>query len=175
MTETAYIGLGSNLGDREAYLKAGLSELSAHPEVQIKKVSSIYETTPIGYTRQPLFLNAVAALETTIPAPSLLLKMQDIEAHHQRQRTIHWGPRTLDLDLLLYGSKQIDSPDLMLPHPHLTERCFVLAPLCEIAPTLRHPGTDRSLQSHYQSLDCARQLRRIHTSQPVLHSRSSCT
>ena len=175
MTEMAYIGLGSNLGDREAYLKAGLSELNSLPEVQIKTVSSVYETTPVGYTRQPFFLNAVAALETIIPARSLLLKMQDIEAHHQRQRIIHWGPRTLDLDLLLYGRQQIDSPELMLPHPHLTERCFVLAPLCEIAPTLRHPCTNRLLQSHYQSLDCARQLRRIDTPELVLHNCSTFT
>ena len=172
MTETAYIGMGSNLGDRQAYLEAGLKELTAHPEIQLGAVSSVYETAPVGYTQQPFFLNAVVALETVVPPAALLQILQQIEAHHHRKRTIHWGPRTLDLDLLLYGQRRIDSAELVLPHPHLAERCFVLAPLCEIAPTLRHPCTSKLLHSHYQSLECAQQLRRIDTPSLILHSRA---
>ena len=159
MPDRVYIGLGSNLGDRQGYLEAGLADLAAVPGVQFGAISSVYETAPQGFADQPFFFNAAIAVGTTLSPPDLLQIMQQIEERHHRQRTIHWGPRTLDLDLLLYGECRIDTPLLVLPHPHLTERCFVLAPLCEIAPALCHPDTGRPLSSYYQQLDCSRQLR----------------
>ena len=161
MAEKAYIGTGSNLGDRQAYLEAGLTELKAVPDIRLDAVSAVYETAPLGYTNQPLFLNAAASIETTLFPEELLQVMQGIETRHHRQRLIHWGPRTLDLDLLLYAEYQINTQQLVLPHPRLVERCFVLAPLCEIAPDLRHPRTGRLLSSCCEGLDCTRQVHKI--------------
>ncbi len=167
MAETAYIGLGSNLADRTAYLQAGSTELGALPQVQLGRFSSIYETPAIGYIDQPDFLNAVFSLTTTLAPPDLLAAMQKIEAHHLRQRTIHWGPRTLDLDLLLYGTCQIDTGDLILPHPRIHERCFVLAPLCEIAPHLAHPVTGKLFTTYYRELGCDCQVKKADTLAPI--------
>jgi len=153
--------LGSNLDDRQSYLQAGLTELDALPEVKIKKISSLYETFPVGYTDQPDFLNAVCSLTTSLPPMDLLVAMQEIEAHHHRQRTIHWGPRTLDLDLLLYNTCQITNKKLTLPHPHMHERCFVLAPLYEIAPHLVHPTTGEHFTTYCRELACSSQVKEI--------------
>ena len=117
--------MGSNLGDRQAYLQAGLEAIAALKGIRVAAVSSVYETAPVGYTDQPFFLNAVVAVETDIPAAELLASMQAIEARHERQRRVHWGPRTLDLDLLLYGDHLIDTDRLRVPHPHIAERGFV--------------------------------------------------
>jgi len=161
MPEKAYIGLGSNLGDRQAYLTGGLQALGDLPGTRIEALSSLFETPPAGYLDQPFFLNAAAALQTSIPPEELLQAMQVIEASHHRQRTLPWGPRTLDLDLLLYGNRILCTHTLILPHPRLTERCFVLAPLGEIEPDLRHPCTGQRLMDYYQALNCNRQVRRL--------------
>ncbi len=161
MAELAFVALGSNLGDRHAYLESALATLAALDGVEVQGASSVYETAPVGYTDQPYFLNAAAALHTTLPPEDLLLGLQRIEAHHQRQRQIHWGPRTLDLDLLLHGQRTAATPILQLPHPRMLDRCFVLAPLCELAPDLRHPCTGRPLSAHYEELACQDQLRRV--------------
>ena len=160
MNELAFVALGSNLGDRQAYLESGLAALAALAGVELHKTSSVYETAPVGYTDQPFFLNAAAALRTTLSPEELLLGLQEIEARHQRQRQVHWGPRTLDLDLLLHGQRTAHSPALQLPHPRMLDRCFVLAPLCEIAPDLCHPCTGRPLRAYYRELACQDQLRR---------------
>jgi len=161
MAEQAYIGIGSNLEDRRAYLQAGLTEVVAVPGVELEAVSSVYETAPLGPVDQPFFLNAVFSVRTTLSPAKLLGAMQAIENRHHRQRRIRWGPRTLDLDLLLYGQVQVETEDLVLPHPHMAERCFVLVPLCEIAPDLRHPRTGRPFAAGLRELDCARQARRV--------------
>ena len=161
MNELAFVALGSNLGDRQAYLESGLTALTALAGVEVQRTSSVYETAPVGYTDQPFFLNAVAALRTTLSPEELLWGLQQIETRHQRQRQIHWGPRTLDLDLLLHGQYINCSPTLQLPHPHMLDRCFVLAPLCEIAPDLCHPATGRPLGAYYRDLTCQDQLRCI--------------
>lgn len=160
MTELAFVALGSNQGDRRAYLQAGLDDLAALEGVEVQGASAVYETAPVGYTDQPFFLNAAASLRTTLDPESLLLGLQQIEARHLRQRQIHWGPRTLDLDLLLHGSHTAATPALQLPHPRMLDRCFVLAPLCDLAPDLPHPCTGRLLGDHYRDLDCRDQLRR---------------
>jgi 2-amino-4-hydroxy-6-hydroxymethyldihydropteridine diphosphokinase len=160
MPELAFVALGSNLGDRRAYLESGLAALAGLEGVEVHKASSVYETAPVGYTDQPFFLNAAAAVQTTLSPEELLQVLQAIEAQHQRQRQIHWGPRTLDLDLLLHGQRTAATPALQLPHPRMLDRCFVLAPLCELAPELCHPCTGRTLSAHYQEMACQDQLRR---------------
>lgn len=161
MTELAYIGIGSNLGDRRAHLETGLEELTAVPGVKLESVSSAYETAPQGYTDQPSFLNAVFSVRTTLSPHDLLLIMQEIENRHHRHRHLHWGPRTLDLDLLLYGDCRIETEDLVLPHPRITERCFVLAPLCEIAPDLCHPCSGQLFTENLQTIASAQQFHRV--------------
>jgi 2-amino-4-hydroxy-6-hydroxymethyldihydropteridine diphosphokinase len=138
----AYVGLGSNLGDREATIRAALTDLDAAAGVEVAAVSALIETDPVGYARQPRFLNGVAALDTELPARRLLDLLLQVEARFGRDRAAvpAQGPRTLDLDLLLYGDAEIDEPGLTVPHPRLHERAFVLAPLAEVAPGLNIPG-----------------------------------
>ena len=141
LTEHAFIALGSNLDDRQALLQGGLDALRAVSGIDVLSVSSIYETAPHGYTDQPAFLNAVCCAETDRSPKTVLAEMHLIEHHFGRQRHIHWGPRTLDLDLLLMGDVCLNSSQLTLPHPHIGERDFVLVPLLQIAPELRNPDT----------------------------------
>jgi 2-amino-4-hydroxy-6-hydroxymethyldihydropteridine diphosphokinase/dihydroneopterin aldolase len=131
----AYVGLGSNLGDREAAI------LGAAARLEAKRLSAIRETGPWGKVDQPRFLNAVAEVETELPARALLERLLQIEREFGRTRDgERWGPRTLDLDLLLYGSERLEEPGLSVPHPHLHERLFVLEPLAELDPGLEVPG-----------------------------------
>jgi 2-amino-4-hydroxy-6-hydroxymethyldihydropteridine diphosphokinase len=138
----AYVGLGSNLGDREATIRAALVELGAAESVEVVAVSRLIETEPVGYVDQPRFLNGAAALDTELAPRALLELLLDVEARFGRDRAAvpAEGPRTLDLDLLLYGEARIDEPGLRVPHPRLHERAFVLAPLAELAPGLDVPG-----------------------------------
>ena len=153
MPEQAYIAIGSNLGDRRAYLEAGFSEVAALPSTRITAVSRAYETPPLGPVAQPDFLNAVFAIETSLAPEPLLAALLAAEKKYQRQRRIHWGPRTLDLDLLLYGECVVESAALTLPHPHMHERSFVLVPLCEIAPRLSHLVTGRPFTEYLAELN----------------------
>lgn len=153
MPERAYIAIGSNLGDRRAHLEAGLKEVASLPNTRLAEVSHAYETPPMGPVAQPDFLNAVFAIKTSLAPMSLLAALLAAEKKHQRQRRIHWGPRTLDLDLLLYGEYIFKSATLTLPHPHMHERSFVLVPLCEIAPRLSHPVTGRPFAAYLAALN----------------------
>ena len=135
----AAVSLGSNLGDRRAFILHGLKGLAALPGTRLIAVSSIYETDPVGGPEQGAYLNAAALLETTLTPHELLNHLLEIERTAGRERAVRWGPRTLDLDLLLYGDRVIDDARLILPHPRLTGRSFVLTPLTEIAPDLVHP------------------------------------
>jgi len=138
----AFVGLGSNLGDREHTLERALEELAAAPGVELVASSAPIETDPVGFLDQPRFLNAVAVLETRLEARELLELLLDVERRFGRRRegVPPQGPRTLDLDLLLYGEARIDEPGLRVPHPRLHERAFVLGPLAEVAPGLEVPG-----------------------------------
>jgi len=138
----AYVALGANLGDRESTIRAALAALDATPGVAVVAVSALVETDPVGYLDQPRFLNGAASLETTLPARELLELLLEVEARFGRRRedVPAQGPRTLDLDLLLYGHEEIDEPGLRIPHPRLHERRFVLEPLAELAPSLEIPG-----------------------------------
>jgi 2-amino-4-hydroxy-6-hydroxymethyldihydropteridine diphosphokinase len=132
---TAYVGLGSNLGDREELIRRAAALIGA------TRLSSIVETEPWGYEDQPRFLNAVAQIETRLGARDLLDRLLEVERGLGRERVgPRWGPRTLDLDLLLYGNEEIDEPGLVVPHPRLAERLFVLEPLAELVPAQRIPG-----------------------------------
>ncbi len=140
MLTTAYIGLGSNLGDKEANIKKALELLGAAPGVQVKKVASLYRTAPLYKPKQDMFLNTVAEIETSLNPHEFLKLCKDIEKELERTPTVRWGPRTIDLDLLLYGNDKICTSDLVVPHPRMTERAFVMAPLAEIEPELVVPG-----------------------------------
>lgn len=136
----AYVALGANLGDPIATIRAALGALANLPESRVVHSSSLYRTAPVGELEQPEFINAVAALETTLAPEALLDALLDIETRFGRIREQKNGPRTLDLDLLLYANQQLDLPRLTLPHPRLHLRAFVLYPLAEIAPDLHLPG-----------------------------------
>lgn len=136
-----YVGLGSNLGDREGTIRQALERLEADGRIEVLAVSSLRETDPVGYLDQPRFLNGAAALRTELPARALLERLQDVERELGRDRSgPRFGPRTIDLDLLLYGSETVDEPGLEIPHPRLAERRFVLEPLAELNGSLEVPG-----------------------------------
>jgi 2-amino-4-hydroxy-6-hydroxymethyldihydropteridine diphosphokinase len=137
-----FVSLGSNLSDPALQLQRAIETFAQSPQLQIKKISSIYQTKPIGPVQQDDFLNAVISFTTLLTPDELLGFLQQLEAKHQRLRAIKWGPRTLDCDLLLYGNKHIDLPHLTVPHPEMKNRGFVLIPLAEIAPDLILPNGD---------------------------------
>ncbi|MGO4111325.1 2-amino-4-hydroxy-6-hydroxymethyldihydropteridine diphosphokinase [Paenibacillus sp. YAF4_2] len=137
----AYIALGSNLGDREELLRQAVERLKQQSGVQIVKVSGIYETDPVGYTDQPAFLNMAVSVKTSLSPNELLHALFDAEQLLGRIRDIRWGPRTIDLDLLLYGDVTMDDEELTLPHPRMMERAFVLVPLRDVIDS-SHPLQD---------------------------------
>jgi len=141
----AYIGLGSNLDDPERQVRVACGRIAALPSSWLLACSSLYATTPVGPVDQPAFINAVACIETALRAGDLLAALQGIERDQGRLRDgTRWGPRTLDLDLLLHGGRMLDEPGLTLPHPEIARRAFVLVPLAEIAPPdLVIPGQGR--------------------------------
>jgi 2-amino-4-hydroxy-6-hydroxymethyldihydropteridine diphosphokinase len=137
----AYVGLGANLGDREQNLRRAVELLAAEPGIELVAVSSFRETDPVGYLDQPRFLNGACTVETDLTASELLERLLAVERALGRERGTgpRWGPRAIDLDLLLYGEETVDEPGLTVPHPRLTERSFALEPLVELAPGLRLP------------------------------------
>jgi 2-amino-4-hydroxy-6-hydroxymethyldihydropteridine diphosphokinase len=137
---TAFVGIGSNLGEREINLGRALELLSAEDGIEVSAVSEIRETEPVGPVEQGPFLNGAARLETSLAPRELLERLLAVENRLGRVRTERWGPRTIDLDLLLYGNERIDEPGLTVPHPRLHERRFVLEPLADLDPTLEIPA-----------------------------------
>lgn len=135
--EAVYLSLGSNLGDRVANLRTGIELLSA-ANVRVTKISSFYETEPVDYLDQPWFLNCVLEAETSLAPLTLLHALRSIEAKLGSKKEFAKGPRLLDIDILLYGNQTIAQPELQIPHPRMLQRNFVLAPLAEIAPALKH-------------------------------------
>jgi 2-amino-4-hydroxy-6-hydroxymethyldihydropteridine diphosphokinase len=142
-TVTACVALGSNLDDPRAKVLHGVGALAALPQTRLLACSRLYRTPPWGIIEQPDFVNAAARLETSLPPRALLDALRMIETRAGRVRTIRNGPRVLDLDLLLYGDRTVDEPDLVVPHPRLCERAFVLLPLADVAPELEVPGHGR--------------------------------
>lgn len=149
----AFVALGSNLGDRMHYINSALNLLQEEEDIHVTELSRVYETEPLGYTEQGKFLNGVARIETSISADALLQKLMKIEQLLERKRDIRWGPRTIDLDLLFFDQDIISHSELEVPHPRLTERMFVMAPLNEIAPMWVHP------QNNMRIFELTEQLR----------------
>jgi 2-amino-4-hydroxy-6-hydroxymethyldihydropteridine diphosphokinase len=136
----AYVGLGANLDDPRRQVERALDELDAMPHSRLVEKSSLYRSAPIGHASQPEFVNAVAGIQTSLPAQQLLAELQQVEAAHGRRRSFANAPRTLDLDLLLFADSVIAETTLTVPHPRMHERAFVLKPLIEIAPDIDIPG-----------------------------------
>lgn len=149
---TAYIGMGSNIGDRESNLDTALEMLRMQEGIEVTAVSSYLNTAPVGYTEQPDFLNAVAELRTSLTPAQLLEVCRRVEQELKRVRIIRWGPRTIDLDILLYGNMVINEEDLIIPHPRMQEREFVLYPLNEIAPQAIHPVMKKTVNELLREL-----------------------
>jgi len=143
MDNTAFIAIGSNIGDRLQYLKDGIKLMDAHDKIKVVIASSVYETDPVGFTDQDAFLNMVIQVKTALGPYELLDELLLIEENLGRKREIKWGPRTLDLDILLYNQENIESEKLIVPHPRMHERAFVLVPLLEIDSHIKLPGMVR--------------------------------
>lgn len=148
-----YLGLGSNLEDREGNIRRAVSVIADHPQIEVVRVSSMYETTPVGFKDQPDFINAVVLIETTLSPRELYDTVHKIEELLGRKRTFRWGPRVIDIDILLYGNETIDEKGLRIPHPMLMARRFVLEPLAEIAPDLALPDGRTALESARESAE----------------------
>ena len=136
---TAYLGLGSNIGERELQLEQAVTFLNSEEGIKVTQVSPIYETKPVGYTEQPDFLNMCIEISTELEALDLLKVCMMVEQQLHRVRNERWGPRTIDIDILLYDQSVIQSPDLEVPHPRMTERAFVMVPLNDIASNVVEP------------------------------------
>lgn len=157
----AYVGLGSNVGDREAMLRAALDLLADMPSTALARVSSFYDTEPMGDVEQPWFLNAVAELDSDLSPGQVMWNLQRIERGLGRVRNERWGPRTIDLDLLLVDSGAVDEPGLTVPHAELLNRPFALIPLLEIDPQLKDPRTGESLAQHLKKLNDRHVVNRV--------------
>ena len=158
MKKTAYLSLGSNLGDRRANLRNAIGKFLNLGN--LVAVSSFYETEPVEFTEQPWFLNCAVALQTELKAEDFLKEIMNIEREMGRQRTIPKGPRTIDIDILLFGKAVMRTPQLTIPHPAMHERRFVLEPLAEIAPDIRHPILKQSICELLSALSATSQAAR---------------
>ncbi len=134
-----YVGLGSNLGNKKENLVNAINRIDAHEEIQVKDKSDFHETAPVGGPPQPDYVNCAIELETEIGPQTLLKEFKKIERELGRKPGMRWGPRTIDLDILLYGDRIISDHNLKIPHEHMHKRVFVLEPLCEISPDIKHP------------------------------------
>lgn len=153
MTVRVYLALGSNIGDREQYLRRAVELLQAVPGLSVRKLSAVYETEPVGYEEQPAFLNMVVAAETELSPTQLLDTVLAIEREMGRVRVIRWGPRLIDIDILLYGEEMITLPDLQIPHPRMLERGFVLLPLRDVwEEDAFFPHSRKTLQEYIDAL-----------------------
>jgi 2-amino-4-hydroxy-6-hydroxymethyldihydropteridine diphosphokinase len=144
-----YIALGSNIGDRRDYIEKATQAIDLLPECKVLEVAPIIETKPQGYTEQPNFFNTVIAVETSLTAEELLRNMLEIELQLDRKRTIRWGPRTIDIDILFYGQEIIEQSNLVIPHPRLHERDFVLIPMRSLNKDFIHPILGQTIEQIY--------------------------
>jgi 2-amino-4-hydroxy-6-hydroxymethyldihydropteridine diphosphokinase len=158
MPKLAYLSLGSNVGDRVAHLRDAIARLESIGRVV--SVSSFYETEPVEVTDQPWFLNCAVGLETALTAEQLMARLLQIEQERGRRRVQKKGPRTIDIDILLFDDLILDSPDVTIPHPAMQKRRFVLEPLAEIAAEARHPGIKKTIRELLEELPAGQSVRR---------------
>jgi 2-amino-4-hydroxy-6-hydroxymethyldihydropteridine diphosphokinase len=158
---TCYLGLGANKGDRKDNIKTALTTLGDRPGISLVKYSSIYETEPVGVTRQPEFYNCVAEIMTAMEPHQLLKVLKGIEYELGRKPNTHLLPRPIDIDILLYGDMEVDSLDLMIPHSRLTRRAFVLIPLLEINPDALHPISRKSLKEYFNEIKPPQKVKKV--------------
>ena len=151
--EIAAVGLGSNIGDKIANIKKALAALDRVPRTKLKQRSRFYRTAPIGKTDQDWFVNAAALVETYLSPRELLEALLELENQMGRVRKEKWGPRLIDLDLLFYGDRILEEDGLIVPHPFMPQRLFVLTPLCDIAPDWRHPTLERTCRELAETVD----------------------
>ena len=164
LVATVYVSLGSNVGDRADFVTRAIVKLSKHPQMEVRSHSELYETEPLEMPDQEWFVNAVVRIETPLAPMSLLDALQGLEAEMQREQTVTWGPRAIDLDILLYDDLLVAEPRLMIPHIRMHDRAFVLVPLAEIAPDATHPILGLSVQDMLAGLKTATVVR------PLAHS-----
>ncbi len=155
-----FVGIGANLGDREKTLRLSVEQLHARPDVRVVGASPVYESAPVGVTDQPEFLNAVLKVETRLSARDFLDWLLHVEKQFGRVREKKWGPRTLDLDILLFDQQVIDEPGLQVPHPYMLKRGFVMAPLFDLAPQAVHPAFLKTVAELIAGMDLEVGLRR---------------
>ncbi len=148
----AYIGIGSNMGKRQENLEKSVEKMKKMRSTRVSKISSFYDTEPVGFVDQDRFLNAVVEIHTFLSPRELLVNLQQIEIALKRKKTKRWGPRTIDLDILFYDNRKIQEKDLIIPHERLTERAFVLVPLVEIAPSFINPASGQKISWHLDEL-----------------------
>lgn len=156
-----YLGLGSNLGDRRRNIEGAIKLMAQRKNIKVREVSSLYETEPVGYEDQRWFINGVLKVETTLKPRELLEALKEIEEALNRKRDLRWGPRTVDLDILLYDDLKIEAQDFVIPHPEMHRRAFVLVPLAEIAPDLLHSVMGRSVSELLADLPQTKVVKRI--------------
>lgn len=157
----AYIGFGSNIEDRFDYITQALRLLIDAEDISLVAISSLYETEPVGYEEQDWFLNGVVAVKTDLPLHRLLVLLKEIEGIVGRQHRARWGPREVDLDLLIYDQCCINTPDLIVPHPEMHQRSFVLVPFAEIAPEVRHPIFGQNIRTLLSNLNDEKTIKLI--------------
>ncbi len=150
-----YLSTGSNIGDRLAYLQRAVKMLEAYPGISVSQVSAVYETAPWGYPNQALFLNQIVEIETQISPADLLSAIKKIEKEIGRTPSFKYGPRVIDMDILFYGDQIIEQENLTIPHPHLSERAFVLVPLADLIPDFVHPKLGKTVAQLKQAIDCS--------------------
>jgi 2-amino-4-hydroxy-6-hydroxymethyldihydropteridine diphosphokinase len=153
MGHTAYIGIGSNLGDKFHYYEEAISEILKTDRHRLLAKSSLFKTQPVGDPSQDWFINGVIKIETDLEAHDLLQTLKTIESHLGRSRTLKWGPRTIDLDILFFDDVEIHTEELQIPHPLIQDRQFVLVPLAEIDPNLIHPVLKKTIQEFLENLE----------------------
>ena len=159
----AYIGLGSNLGRKKANIRRAVKLLSTNKDIKILKISSLYETEPVGYVKQDWFVNACLKAETNLNPRQLLNTLKDIEKKLKRKKKfIRWGPRTIDMDILLYDNLRLKTKNLIIPHPEMHKRAFVLIPLLELEPNLVHPTKRKSILELLANLKRNKEVKRLY-------------